>query len=112
LVSCLFVDPAGLGSVEAHLDVDVLVGELGEDDVVELVVVIAVHVEHERLLGRGEKRGEHAVDVVDGRVEGAHVGRIPVQKSPALLVAAEVVPVERGDRCGERSRRGQSRPLP
>jgi hypothetical protein len=47
----LLVRAGRLAPVQAHLHVDFLIGEFALDNLVQLVVVIAEHVDHDRVLG-------------------------------------------------------------
>src|SRR4051812_8144717 len=89
------VDASRLRLVERHLHVHVLRLQLRADDVVDVVVVVAVHVDHDGVLRARDERGEHAVNVVARREERPRVRRVPVEEALLGLELLELVPVER-----------------
>src|SRR5205814_4432776 len=85
----------GLPRVERDLHVDLPVVELVADHLVELVVVVAEHVEDDRALRTLEERDEHPVDVVARRPEGAEVVRVVIEEALVGFVPGELSPLER-----------------
>ncbi len=69
---------ARLAAVQAHLHVDLLIGELALDDLVQLVVVIAEHVDHDRVLGAAQQRDQEPVNVIPRSEERPLIAGIPV----------------------------------
>ena len=80
----LLVHAAGLVG-QAHLHGDLVVGELALDDLVEPVVVVAEHVDHDGAPGAAQHRHQQAVDVVPGSEERSFVVGIAVQEAALAI---------------------------
>jgi hypothetical protein len=81
----LLVDARGLGFVQAHLDIAVRGRELAEDDVVDVGVGVAIHVDNDRVLCARHERREEPVKVVAGRVESVFMGPVAAEKRFSAL---------------------------